>query len=124
MQFDRSRLQPDRRQRLAAVQGIQQRLGLHSERCDQQGQARVKFGAEYRPIGFPFFQVPYPHGEMNFNRQRDRVSRQSASSLSTQTGDATASILLGHINSGQISTNNFISSEKMRGRSTPRTTGR
>jgi len=27
----------------------------------------LKFGAEYRIIKFPFFQVPYPHGEMNFN---------------------------------------------------------
>ena len=37
------------------------------------GAHALKFGAEYRIIKFPFFQVPYPHGEMNFSQQRDRV---------------------------------------------------
>ena len=32
------------------------------------GTHAFKFGAEVKPIGFPFFQVPYPHGEMNFSR--------------------------------------------------------
>ena len=32
------------------------------------GSHSMKFGAEFRPIQFPFFQVPYPHGEMNFNQ--------------------------------------------------------
>src|SRR6266700_4449365 len=40
----------------------------------------LKFGAEYRIIKFPFFQVPYPHGELNF-RQDDTAfpSAQGAS---------------------------------------------
>ena len=29
----------------------------------------MKFGAEFRTIRFPFFQVPFPHGEMYFNNQ-------------------------------------------------------
>jgi hypothetical protein len=53
--------------RLAALQGIQQRLGLHPERGVNKGTHALKFGAEYRMIKFPFFQVPYPHGEMYFN---------------------------------------------------------
>ena len=32
------------------------------------GSHAMKFGAEFRPIQFPFFQVPFPHGEMNFAR--------------------------------------------------------
>ncbi len=32
------------------------------------GAHAMKFGAEFRPIQFPFFQVPFPHGEMNFAR--------------------------------------------------------
>ena len=76
------------------------------------GSHAMKFGAEYRPIKFPFFQVPYPHGEMYFNRNetaypsvaglerhdRRRQWRPSFSARST---------------GGQISTTNFISSEKV-----------
>ena len=36
----------------------------------------LKFGAEYRPIKFPFFQVPYPHGEMNFSRNETAYPSQ------------------------------------------------
>ncbi len=72
----------------------------------------LKFGAEYRIIRFPFFQVPFPHGEMNFNRNETAYS-STAGSLNTLTGDASASMLLGAVNGGQISTNNFISSDKL-----------
>jgi hypothetical protein len=81
------------------------------------GSHAYKFGAEYRIIKFPFFQVPYPHGEMNFNSDQTAYPSKSAGSngvaLNAQTGDPTASMLLGQINNGQISTNNFISSEKL-----------
>jgi hypothetical protein len=80
------------------------------------GTHALKFGAEYRMIGFPFFQVPYPHGEMNFNSDQTAFPSLSNGTngvgYSSQTGDAMASFLLGQINNGQISTNNFISSDK------------
>lgn len=81
------------------------------------GSHAMKFGAEYRIIKFPFFQVPYPHGEMNFNNADTAYPTRAAGSngvaLAAQTGDPMASFLLGVINNGQISTNNFISSEKL-----------
>jgi len=81
------------------------------------GAHAMKFGAEYRIIKFPFFQVPYPHGEMNFNNADtaypSRASGSNGIALASQTGDPMASFLLGVINNGQISTNNFISSEKL-----------
>lgn len=79
------------------------------------GHHSYKFGAEYRPIKFPFFQVPYPHGEMNFNRNETAYPSASGTqgALNTLTGDDYASFLLGNINNGRISTNNFISSEKV-----------
>ncbi|MGJ5815657.1 carboxypeptidase regulatory-like domain-containing protein [Paludibaculum fermentans] len=76
------------------------------------GHHSYKFGAEFRPIKFPFFQVPYPHGEMNFNRN-ETAYPSVAGSLNTTTGDDMASFLLGNVNNGRISTNNFISSEKL-----------
>lgn len=76
------------------------------------GSHALKFGAEYRIIKFPFFQVPYPHGEMNFNRN-ETAYPSVAGSLNSLTGDDMASMLLGRINNGRISTNNFISSEKL-----------
>ncbi len=54
------------------------------------GAHALKFGAEYRIIKLPFFQVPYPHGEHPM-----------------------ASFLLGVVNGGQISTTNFISTQKL-----------
>jgi Carboxypeptidase regulatory-like domain len=81
------------------------------------GSHALKFGAEYRIIKFPFFQVPYPHGEMNFNRNEtaypSKANGTNGVALNSQTGDAFASFLLGWVNNGQISTNNFISSEKL-----------
>jgi len=75
------------------------------------GTHSMKFGAEFRPIQFPFFQVPYPHGEMNFN-QNETAYPSTVNSLNANTGDPVASFLLGSINGGQISTTNFISSTK------------
>ena len=78
----------------------------------------MKFGAEFRPIRFPFFQVPFPHGEMNFQRNETAFPSTNKDSgglngtINADTGDAFASYLLGSINNGQISTTNFISSIK------------
>lgn len=81
------------------------------------GAHALKFGAEYRPIKFPFFQVPYPHGEMNFGQNDTAypsvVQGTNGVTLNTATGDEIASLLLGRVGGGQISTTNFISSEKV-----------
>ena len=80
------------------------------------GAHAMKFGGEYRPIKFPFFQVPYPHGEMNFSQNETAYPATSNGTngvaLNTATGDEMASFLLGQISGGQISTTNFISSQK------------
>ena len=76
------------------------------------GTHSMKFGAEYRIIKFPFFQVPYPHGEMNFS-QNDTAFPSVANQANSLTGDPIASFLLGSVNDGRISTTNFISSEKL-----------
>ncbi len=80
------------------------------------GPHAFKFGAEYRMIGFPFFQVPYPHGELFFNTDQTAypslVNGATGKPLNAVTGDAMASMLLGDINFGRMSTNNFISSDK------------
>ena len=81
------------------------------------GSHAFKFGAEYRIIRFPFFQVPYPHGEMNFDSNEtaypSKLAAANGTAFSAQTGDPMASFLLGDVNRGQISTNNFISSDKL-----------
>ena len=89
------------------IQNVSVTKGTHS----------LKFGAEWRPIRFPFFQVPYPHGEMNFSRTETAYPSNASDSgqsgtLSADTGDEMASFLLGAIDNGQISTTNFISSTK------------
>lgn len=71
----------------------------------------MKFGAEYRPIRFPFFQVPYGRGELNFN-QNETAASSTLNSLNTLTGDPFASFMLGSINNGQISSTNFVASKK------------
>ncbi len=82
------------------------------------GQHAYKFGAEFRPIKFPFFQVPSPHGDLNFS-QNGTAYPSTASTLNgqqklnTATGDEIASFLLGNVNDGNISSTNFISSEKV-----------
>ena len=75
------------------------------------GSHALKFGAEFRPIKFPFFQVPSPHGDLQF-RRNDTAYPLHDNSINSLTGDEMASFLLGNIWYGQISTNNFISSEK------------
>jgi hypothetical protein len=81
------------------------------------GAHAMKFGVEFRPIQFPFFQVPFPHGEMNFARTETAFPSNATSTgqngtFATDTGDEFASFLLGAIDNGQISTTNFISSTR------------
>lgn len=81
------------------------------------GSHSMKFGAEFRPFHFPFFQVPYPHGEMNFARTETAYPSNlkdggTNGTFSADTGDELAGFLLGAIDNGQISTTNFISSTK------------
>ncbi len=78
------------------------------------GSHAMKFGAEYRPIKFPFFQVPSPHGDLNFRRIDTSLPQPTGSNVNyaNLTGDEYASFLIGVVNGGQVSTNNFISSQK------------
>ena len=69
------------------------------------GSHAFKFGFEYRPVGFPFFQVPTPRGRMDFTR--DQTNQVGFAN----TGDGMASWLLGQVGgSSRITTQNFISS--------------
>ena len=70
------------------------------------GAHAFKFGAEYRPIGFPFFQVPSPRGRMDF--RQDHTNQVGFN----DTGDGMASWLLGVPGFSRITTSNFISSFK------------
>jgi hypothetical protein len=80
------------------------------------GSHAFKFGAEFRPIRFPFFQVPYPHGEewiyQNGTSYPSTLKADNGVPYNVATGDEMASLLLGVVAGGQISTNNFISSTK------------
>lgn len=82
------------------------------------GSHSIKVGAEFRELHFPFFQVPYPHGEFDYSQAETaypssaKDSGGSSGTYSADTGDQVASFLLGAIDSGQISTTNFISSTK------------
>ncbi len=82
------------------------------------GNHSFKVGAEVKPIKFPFFQVPYPHGEMNFARTETafpstlKDSGGTNGTFAADTGDEVASFLLGAIDNGQISTTNQISSTR------------
>jgi hypothetical protein len=71
------------------------------------GPHSFKFGGEFRPIKFPFFQVPDPHGDINYNGAETAFPANNS-----QTGDAIASALLGQIDNAGISTTNFVSSQK------------
>ena len=75
------------------------------------GNHNFKMGGEFRQLHFPFFQVPFPHGEMNFARVETGTDNTAGATLSNS-GDELASFLLGAIDTGQISTTNFISSTK------------
>jgi hypothetical protein len=72
------------------------------------GSHALKFGAEFRPIKFPFFQVPDPHGNITYS-----ANQTAFPTSSSQTGDAVASALLGQIDNAAISTTNFVSSQKV-----------
>ena len=72
------------------------------------GKHALKFGYEYRPIKFPFFQVPDARGIFNFPRNRTAIPEQPG-----QTGDGMASFLLGAPGNSTLTTTNFISSEKV-----------
>ncbi|MBZ2185081.1 MAG: carboxypeptidase regulatory-like domain-containing protein [Bryobacter sp.] len=71
------------------------------------GKHNVKMGYEYRPIQFPFFQVPSARGEMQFPLNRTGIPEQPG-----QTGDGAASFLLGFPGFARLTTTNFVSSEK------------
>lgn len=72
------------------------------------GKHAVKFGYEYRPIKFPFFQVPSSRGNFSFPTLRTSIPEASG-----QTGDGSASFLLGLPGNSRLTTTNFISSEKV-----------
>ena len=81
------------------------------------GSHAIKLGAEFRQIKFPFFQVPAPHGIVNYNSNQTAFPSARTSSLGptvgNSTGDAIASALLGQIDNASVSTTNFISSQKV-----------
>jgi hypothetical protein len=81
------------------------------------GSHALKIGGEFRQVKFPFFQVPDPHGRVNYSSNETAFPSTKSSSLgptvSGSTGDAIASALLGQVDSATISTTNFISSQKV-----------
>ncbi|MBI3278516.1 MAG: TonB-dependent receptor [Acidobacteria bacterium] len=73
------------------------------------GSHALKFGFEYRPIEFPFFQVPSPRGTFRFRRAITAAGTQ----FDGPTGDGFAAFLLGiPARDTRITTTNFISSQK------------
>jgi hypothetical protein len=68
------------------------------------GSHAFKFGFEYRPVGFPFFQVPSPRGRMDFDR--DMTGQRGLADA----GDGMATWLIGTPGFSRITTANFISS--------------
>ncbi len=66
---------------------------------------------------FPFFQVPDPHGNIGYSTNQtaypSSAKGSTGSTFDSITGDAVASALLGQIDSGNISTTNFVSSQKV-----------
>jgi len=81
------------------------------------GAHAYKFGFEFRSVKFPFFQVPDPHGNLGFSSNETAFPSgnpaSNGSSISGLTGDSMASALLGVVDSGAISTTNFVSSQKV-----------
>jgi hypothetical protein len=77
------------------------------------GTHSIKVGAEFRELHFPFFQVPEPHGELDFQRTETAYpSLAGTPYTASNSGDEFASFMLGAIDTDQISTTNFISSTK------------
>ena len=82
------------------------------------GKHSYKFGAEFRPIQFPFFSGPTPRGSMNFSNSEtafpsNQKSPTAGVTFSSVTGDPVASALLGQIDGGAISTTNPVSSRRV-----------
>jgi hypothetical protein len=71
----------------------------------------IKFGFEFRPVDFPFFQFPSNHGNWNFQRT-ETAYPDDTNNLRANTGDGYASWMLGRVTGGRISTTNFISSQR------------
>ena len=86
--FVRQRIYRIRRRPMGTHSGIQQRLGFCAERCHQQGLSRNQVRRGVPQVKFPFFQVPAPHGIVNYSankppfprRRRRRWDRRSAAS--------------------------------------------
>ena len=80
------------------------------------GSHGLKFGAEFRPIKFPFFQVPDPHGNISYSQNETAFPLTSkgttGAAINTVTGDPIASALLGQVDNAAISTTNYVSSQK------------
>jgi len=80
------------------------------------GAHSFKFGAEFRPVKFPFFQVPDPHGNLVYNQNEtafpSTAKGTNGAQFNSVTGDPIASALLGQIDNGAIATTNFVSSQK------------
>src|ERR1035437_666593 len=93
------------------VWGLVQNVAL------SKGAHAYKFGFEFRSVKFPFFQVPDPHGNIGFSNNETAFpsgnNASNGSSISSLTGDAMASALLGQVDSGAISTTNFVSSQRV-----------
>ena len=81
------------------------------------GSHSLKLGAEFRQVKFPFFQIPDPHGNIGYSTNQTAYPSDAkgtnGTNFDSQTGDAVASALLGQLDSGNISTTNFISSQKV-----------
>ena len=69
------------------------------------GSHALKFGAEFRPIKFPFFQVPDPHGNIGYSQNETAfpltTKGSTGAAINTVTGDSIASALLGQLDSAQ-----------------------
>ena len=82
------------------------------------GSHAIKFGAEFRQVKFPFFQVPDPHGDRQLQRQRNAFpSTQDVIARTDGRQPARAMRSLrrcsGRSTAATISTTNFISSQKV-----------
>ncbi len=79
------------------------------------GSHAFKFGAEFRPMQFPFAQYQDNHGRFNFTQDGTAYPSQNAATggtINSVTGDGIASFLLGFVDTGAISTSNVISAQK------------
>ena len=103
------RLPADRRERLDSDQGIQQRLGFRPERRHQQGFALPEVRRRIPSDQVPVLPGSRPARQHRLQREPDGLP----DAANNQSGDAIASALLGQIDSGNISTTNFVSSQKV-----------